>query len=143
MTHAIKEGKRLGVEIGIHNAPGWSSSGGPWVTPELSMQQIVWSETTVQGEQKVDALLSQPQINQNYYRDVFVIAFPAQPGETTRYEDGIRQLTTSAGKAVDKSQLSDGSLTTGVDLAAKEWIGLAAYWMSGKSSALFPGPMQP
>jgi uncharacterized SAM-binding protein YcdF (DUF218 family) len=26
------------------------------------------------------------------------------------------------------------------DLAAKEWIGLAAYWLSGRSSALFPGP---
>jgi uncharacterized SAM-binding protein YcdF (DUF218 family) len=30
-----------------------------------------------------------------------------------------------------------------LDLAAKEWIGLAAYWMSGKSSALFPGPVPP
>jgi uncharacterized SAM-binding protein YcdF (DUF218 family) len=26
------------------------------------------------------------------------------------------------------------------DLAAKEWIGLLAYWMTGRSSALFPGP---
>jgi hypothetical protein len=33
MTHAIKEGKRLGIEVGMHNGPGWSSSGGPWVTP--------------------------------------------------------------------------------------------------------------
>ena len=26
------------------------------------------------------------------------------------------------------------------DLAAKEWIGLFAYWMSGRSTSLFPGP---
>jgi len=26
------------------------------------------------------------------------------------------------------------------DLAAKEWIGLLAYWMSGRSESLFPGP---
>lgn len=26
------------------------------------------------------------------------------------------------------------------DLAAKEWIGLLAYWVSGRTSALFPGP---
>lgn len=26
------------------------------------------------------------------------------------------------------------------DLAVKEWIGLIAYWLSGRSSALFPGP---
>ena len=26
------------------------------------------------------------------------------------------------------------------DTAAREWIGLVAYWLSGQSSALFPGP---
>lgn len=122
MTHAIKEGKRLGVEIGLHNGPGWSSSGGPWITPELSMQQLVWSETTVKGGQKVEVVLSQPQINQGYYRDAFVIAFPAPAGESTRYEDSIRQVTTGAGKTIDKNALSDGSLTTGVDLAAKDYL---------------------
>ncbi|WP_342361975.1 YdcF family protein [Terrarubrum flagellatum] len=28
-----------------------------------------------------------------------------------------------------------------LDLIAKEWVGLVAYWMSGRSSALFPGPL--
>jgi uncharacterized SAM-binding protein YcdF (DUF218 family) len=27
-----------------------------------------------------------------------------------------------------------------VDLAAREWMGLAAYWISGKTSVFFPGP---
>ncbi len=27
-----------------------------------------------------------------------------------------------------------------VDIAVREWIGLAAYWMTGKTSACFPGP---
>jgi uncharacterized SAM-binding protein YcdF (DUF218 family) len=27
-----------------------------------------------------------------------------------------------------------------VDAASREWIGLLAYWMSGKTSELFPGP---
>jgi len=36
-----------------------------------------------------------------------------------------------------------GSIPDGLkraDLAAKEWIGLTAYWLSGRSSALFPRP---
>src|SRR5262245_41533992 len=41
-THAVREADRLGLEIAMHNCPGWSSSGGPWITPELSMQQLVW-----------------------------------------------------------------------------------------------------
>ena len=31
------------------NCPGWSSSGGPWITPEYSMKQFTWSETLVRG----------------------------------------------------------------------------------------------
>jgi uncharacterized SAM-binding protein YcdF (DUF218 family) len=27
------------------------------------------------------------------------------------------------------------------DLAAREWVGLVAYWLTGRSSALFPGPL--
>jgi uncharacterized SAM-binding protein YcdF (DUF218 family) len=27
-----------------------------------------------------------------------------------------------------------------VDTAVREWVGLAAYWMTGRSSELFPGP---
>jgi len=49
MQHAIKEGNRLGIEIGMHNAPGWSSSGGPWITPERTMQEPVWTATVVGG----------------------------------------------------------------------------------------------
>lgn len=36
-----------------------------------------------------------------------------------------------------------GSLAAGLartDVAAREWIGLLAYWISGRTSALFPGP---
>lgn len=31
--HAIREAERLGLEFAMHNCPGWSSSGGPWITP--------------------------------------------------------------------------------------------------------------
>ena len=33
IEHAIREGGRLGVDIGLFNSPGWSQSGGPWVKP--------------------------------------------------------------------------------------------------------------
>src|SRR5689334_17964804 len=49
MRHAAGEANRVGLELGMHNCPGWSSSGGPWITPEMSMQQLVWSETRIAG----------------------------------------------------------------------------------------------
>ena len=32
---ALKEANRLGISIGAHNCDGWSTSGGPWITPEM------------------------------------------------------------------------------------------------------------
>jgi hypothetical protein len=87
MTHAIKEGQRLGVEIGMHNAPGWSSSGGPWVEPAMSMQKLVWTETAVAGGGAVAIDLARPEAVAGYYRDAFVIAFPALPADAPRVAD--------------------------------------------------------
>ena len=79
--HAIREAGRLGIEFTMHNCPGWSSSGGPWITPELSMQQITWSETYISGGKAVTLVLPQPAQRFNVYRDVAVIAFPSMKGE--------------------------------------------------------------
>ncbi|MEO6526075.1 MAG: glycosyl hydrolase [Gemmatimonadaceae bacterium] len=38
VRHAISECDRLGLSFTMHNCPGWSSSGGPWVTPDRAMQ---------------------------------------------------------------------------------------------------------
>ena len=122
MAHAIKEGNRLGIDMGLHNSPGWSSSGGPWIKPEQSMQQLVWTETTVQGGQRVDLDLAQPQTNLGFYRDAFVIAFPALAAERARYEDALAKITTGTGREVDKAILSDGQLATGVAVSPQDYL---------------------
>ena len=76
-AHAIKEAARLGIDYIMHNCPGWSSSGGPWITPEYSMQMLTWSEIEVTGGQNINISLPQPKTVLNYYRDVAVLAFPS------------------------------------------------------------------
>jgi hypothetical protein len=46
LRHAITEADRLGLDYGMANCPGWSSTGGPWMTarPDLSMQNLTWTE---------------------------------------------------------------------------------------------------
>ena len=100
MKHAIQEGNRLGVEIGMHNGPGWSSSGGPWITPERSMQQLVWTEATVRGPGPREVQLEQPRANLDYYRDALVLAFPAAPGEERPYAELVRNVRKSADSLV-------------------------------------------
>ena len=43
MSFAFHEAKRLGLDMTMHNCSGWSSSGGPWVTPDDAMKKITSS----------------------------------------------------------------------------------------------------
>ncbi len=59
---ALREANRLGLEITMHICPGWSQSGGPWVPPELAMQEIAvartnrigWIHRRIPGEPPTD-----------------------------------------------------------------------------------------
>jgi len=76
LKFAAKESKRLGIELGMHNCVGWSVSGGPWITPEKSMQKVVWSEQKVVGPSRFDGVPFQPQILLDYYHDITVLLVP-------------------------------------------------------------------
>ena len=60
---AVKEAGRVGVEIGFFNSPGWSQSGGPWISPSQSMRFLDASETVVEGGRMIDLVLPVPEIN--------------------------------------------------------------------------------
>ncbi len=51
---------QLGLEMAIAGSPGWSESGGPWVTPAQAMKKFVWSETLVEGGQPFRGILPRP-----------------------------------------------------------------------------------
>jgi len=88
VRHAAEEAERLGIELCLHNCAGWSSSGGPWITPEHAMQILVTSEVRVKGPVSFDDVLPRPEMREGYYRDIAVLAFPT-PADETRIE-GIR-----------------------------------------------------
>ncbi|QDU88910.1 Glycosyl hydrolases family 2, sugar binding domain [Pirellulimonas nuda] len=82
MTHAIKEADRLGLEVCFHNCAGWSSSGGPWITPEHAMQNVVWTQQRVLGPKNVDVKLQRPKnLRDDYFQDIAVLAFPTPESE--------------------------------------------------------------
>ena len=74
---ALSEADRLGLRIAMHASDGYATAGGPWVTPEASMQKVVWTTTPLEGGRRVDLVLPQPETNENFYRDISVVAFPA------------------------------------------------------------------
>jgi hypothetical protein len=116
LQHAAKEAERLEMEFDIMNCPGWSSSGGPWITPEFSMKQFTWSETLVRGGgHRVVAELKQPSTKLGYYRDAFVLAFPALEGESRPWYETLQAARTNSG-AVDRGVLIYADPRIGVEL---------------------------
>ncbi|MEN6333710.1 MAG: glycosyl hydrolase, partial [Phycisphaerales bacterium] len=73
--HVHAEAKRLGLEVNMNNDAGWNGSGGPWIKPEQSMQEVVWTETEVPGGQRFEGQLAKPQATADFYRDIVVLAF--------------------------------------------------------------------
>ena len=107
--HAASECKRLGLDLILHNCAGYESSGGKWITPELAMQEVIWSEQKVQGGKEIKTTLSKAVVDphphsqfpelyipslekiaapivegrKSYYRDIAVIALPSSSTPTT------------------------------------------------------------
>jgi len=116
MEFATKECERLGLELSMGSCAGWVA-GGPWITPELSMQDIVWRHTFVSGPAKAPIQLPQPTKNRGYYRDVAVLAYPTLPGD----DEGLvtfQPKITSSLEGVDWAPAIDGDPETFVDLPA-------------------------
>ena len=91
--HAVREAERLGIAITLGVGPGWSGSGGPWVSGKESMQHLVSSSIQVSGDNSKPVILPKPspkppyfgegaftsKLKQrwlDYYEDVAVLAFP-------------------------------------------------------------------
>ena len=84
-VHAVREAERLGIKIRLGAGPGWCGSGGPWVKPEESMKHLLYSETEINGGERIDIKLPIPDyfprpwghIIDPYYEDLAVYAIPA------------------------------------------------------------------
>ena len=89
LTFACAEGKRLGMDIGLHNTPGYSTLGGPWITAEeQGMQHLIMRDTAVAGGCRISLKLDTPMLppykewgaeGQKVPYDYYDIAFLAVP----------------------------------------------------------------
>ncbi|HPS54360.1 MAG TPA: glycosyl hydrolase, partial [Sedimentisphaerales bacterium] len=113
IEYAAVEADRLGIELCLHNSAGWSSSGGPWITPEHSMQIIVYADTKTTGPAQFNQILPQPKANLNYYRDIAILAFPTPKDDQFRIAD-LQIKTGLKTKDALEPDLADTPLDTAV-----------------------------
>jgi hypothetical protein len=95
VNHAMKEANRLNIKIAMHASDGFATAGGPWITPELSMQKIVWKELLINGGKQFHDTLPTPESYKGYYRDIAILAFPAKAGTEFSTRTVMPKITTS------------------------------------------------
>ena len=134
VRYAAEESKRLGMDFGMFNGPSYESSGGKWITPELSMQEIIWSTDTITGNRTVDIQLPKPTVNPRANQDypVFnpetgLVEYPLIEARKTYYKD-IAVLALPATGFVSKSSVID--LTDKLQPNGKIlWEAPAGHWV--------------
>ena len=137
MVHAVNEGKRIGVDIGSFNCPGWSMSGGPWITADKAMRHIVYSETTVIGGKKVELELLKPKTE---FQDVYVLAFPKDKKEENYLGNYNASITVNPSIENAKALL-DGDTGVSIEFKASEHVidFNSDQPITARSIALYPG----
>ena len=125
-AYAVRTADSLGLEFGVASAPGWSSTGGPWVKPENGMKKLVWRTVTVNGGQSgvvLPAPFTTTGAFQNgapagrgaaaqgveHYEDIAVMAVKVPDTHKTMQEMGATVLSSKGSFTVD--QLTDGDIT--------------------------------
>ncbi len=134
VRHAAAEGKRLGIDVGLHNCPGYTSTGGPWITPELAMQQIFQSQTPVAGGVAFEGVLPRPKVDPRgdmlfpmVNKQTGVLEKPIIAGRTNYWRD-IAVLAVPAEGVIAKDQVID--LTAKMDAAGRlAWTPPAGQWL--------------
>jgi alpha-L-rhamnosidase/Concanavalin A-like lectin/glucanases superfamily/Glycosyl hydrolases family 2, sugar binding domain len=126
VEHAIREGGRLGVDLGVFNCPGWSQSGGPWVKPGQSMRYLWTAEWRARGPAKLEAAVKHP----DGFQHVATIAFPAPTGELEVREFAMTPRA-DAGKLVYELDFPDPFVAGSLSIkpgpkAFKAWCQIAA-----------------
>ncbi|MDE2050898.1 MAG: hypothetical protein KGJ72_07760, partial [Gammaproteobacteria bacterium] len=108
VEHAAGECERLGMRLALNDCDGWATASGPWITPDLSMQCVVWSDRTVSGGEPVQGPLPQPPARRDYYRDIATLALPwPREWEETSFTRGARITTDLPLKAGQPARIGD------------------------------------
>lgn len=110
LAASFAKAAELGIEIGIFNSPGWSQSGGPWVSHGKAMRRLACGETVVVGPKAGPLSLAVPDLGgmpAGEWQDVATVAYPVPEGADAK-------LARTGTFAADK----DGTITLEFDSSA-------------------------
>ena len=87
-AYAAATADNLNLELAVAASPGWSETGGPWVTPADGIKKLAWSETEIKGGQHFNGVLPKPPLTTGLFQDAHIrdVAVEAVTGNTGRID---------------------------------------------------------
>jgi hypothetical protein len=138
MAHAIREGDRLGLDLGVVASSGWNA-GGSWVTPEYAGKGLYHTATPVTGPRSFHEALPLPPLPTNcprdeqgkprYLREIAVLAVPKTDSKVLANKDVV-DLTAKI--------TADGTLQC--DVPPGEWVILRFVCLNHGQQLVVPSP---
>ncbi|RZL45991.1 MAG: hypothetical protein EOO93_26500, partial [Pedobacter sp.] len=128
--HAVRETKRLNIELGFNMAGGWTMMG-PSVTQDYAMKKVVSTQLKVTGPGKLSVTIAKPEVVEGYYHEIKVQAF--QVSANTNSIDPKKIIDLSS-KLMNNNRLDWDApagdwviLRTGYTLTGHPWSKWKAY----------------
>ena len=137
-NYAVSMADSLRMDVAVPSSPGFSSTGGPWVSSKDAMKKVVWRQMDIEGGRKVNVELPEPYNIpgkfQNYgmktsastvdsapvpnrdYDEIGVVAVRLPDNYRTLSELGAR--ISSSGGDFTLEQLTNGDIADNVRLPA-------------------------
>jgi len=126
-SYALDVADSLGLEVSIASSPGWSITGGPWVTMEGAQKKLTWQTMKISGRRRVREELPEPieysgpfqdvpqwpkdLYKYRYYRDIAVVAVRTDGMEPS---DTVAAWKNKAGYEIDSRVSAHSPATTAV-----------------------------
>lgn len=88
LQHIGNEASMLKIDLEFHNGPGWSGSGGPWISVEENMKEIVFSEVIAIPGQIIELPICPP--NEVAYKDIVTLAIPYNAENSFKFSPGVK-----------------------------------------------------
>ena len=78
---AVAEAQRRGLRTTLANCSGYSTAGGPWITPDNSMKTVRYAMRDLDGPCVLTDLPPQPTDTFGFYADIATLAYPVPTAE--------------------------------------------------------------
>ncbi|MBI4323714.1 MAG: hypothetical protein HY674_00450, partial [Chloroflexi bacterium] len=138
IRHTLKEGKRLGLNIGMVASSGWNA-GGAWVTPDWAQKELYSSSLEVKGPVRFEGPLPFPTVPETcpkradglpqFHREVAVLAVPKNEQKRIAGPSAVVNLT---------ERFKDGRLSWSVPQG--QWVVLRFVCSNNGQRLIVPSP---